>query len=62
MKTLRNIYLNNSGIAPWHIAGDRSSNVVVGAGAAGAQDEVFQAAHEAAQAQRDSQGRLIQAN
>ena len=41
-------------------AGDRSNTSVVGAAAGppGAQDEVFLAAHEAAQAQRDSQGKL----
>lgn len=47
----------------WHIAGDRSNASVVGAAAGpGAGDEVFLAAAEAAQAQRDSQGRLIHAN
>jgi hypothetical protein len=53
-----------TGLASWHIAGDRSNASVVGAaaGAPGSQDEVFLAAHEAAQAQRDSQGRLIHAN
>ncbi|KAJ8686854.1 hypothetical protein QAD02_022648, partial [Eretmocerus hayati] len=45
------------GMATWHMAGDRSNPGVVGAaGGPGAQDEVFLAAHEAAQAQRDSQG------
>ncbi|XP_043465623.1 zinc finger protein Xfin-like [Leptopilina heterotoma] len=47
------------GLAAWHVTGDRSNaGGVVGsvAGGPGAQDEVFLAAHEAVQAQRDSQG------
>ncbi|XP_063993872.1 longitudinals lacking protein isoform X3 [Diachasmimorpha longicaudata] len=48
------------GLAAWHVTGDRSNaGGVVGtvAGAPGANDEVFLAAQEAAQAHRDSQGR-----
>ncbi|XP_011298987.1 longitudinals lacking protein, isoforms A/B/D/L isoform X13 [Fopius arisanus] len=47
------------GLAAWHVTGDRSNaGGVVGAvaGAPGANDEVFLAAQEAAQAHRDSQG------
>lgn len=44
----------------WHVTGDRSN--AGAAGAPGAQDEVFMAAHDAVQAQRDSQGRLILAS
>jgi hypothetical protein len=50
------------GLGSWHVTGDRSNaGGVVGAvaGAPGANDEVFLAAQEAAQAHRDSQGRLI---
>ncbi|KAK0086816.1 hypothetical protein PV325_002457 [Microctonus aethiopoides] len=50
------------GLAAWHVSGDRSNaGGVVGsvAGAPGTTDEVFLAAQEAAQAHRDSQGRLI---
>ncbi|XP_032456419.1 longitudinals lacking protein, isoforms N/O/W/X/Y isoform X4 [Nasonia vitripennis] len=47
----------HAGMPSWHIAGDRSNASVVGAAAGpGAGDEVFLAAAEAAQAQRDSQG------
>ncbi|XP_011298988.1 longitudinals lacking protein, isoform G isoform X14 [Fopius arisanus] len=49
------------GLAAWHVTGDRSNaGGVVGAvaGAPGANDEVFLAAQEAAQAHRDSQGPL----
>ncbi|XP_031787167.1 longitudinals lacking protein, isoforms H/M/V isoform X21 [Nasonia vitripennis] len=46
----------HAGMPSWHIAGDRSNASVVGAAAGpGAGDEVFLAAAEAAQAQRDSQ-------
>ncbi|XP_011298977.1 protein jim lovell isoform X4 [Fopius arisanus] len=48
------------GLAAWHVTGDRSNaGGVVGAvaGAPGANDEVFLAAQEAAQAHRDSQGK-----
>ncbi|XP_048264641.1 protein jim lovell isoform X12 [Bombus terrestris] len=51
-----------AGIGAWHVTGDRSNaGGVVGsvAGAPGTTDEVFLAAQEAAQAHRDSQGRLI---
>ncbi|XP_014207159.1 protein tramtrack, beta isoform isoform X5 [Copidosoma floridanum] len=46
----------HGGVQPWHMGGDRS-NPGVGAAAIppGQQDEVFLAAHDAAQAQRDSQ-------
>ncbi|XP_058795878.1 longitudinals lacking protein, isoforms H/M/V isoform X2 [Phymastichus coffea] len=45
------------GMAHWHMAGDRSNTSVgAAAGAPGVNDEVFLAAQEAAQAQRDSQG------
>ncbi|XP_051168309.1 zinc finger protein 91-like [Leptopilina boulardi] len=46
------------GLAAWHVTGDRSNAGGVGsvAGGPGTQDEVFLAAHEAVQAQRDSQG------
>ncbi|XP_015109615.1 longitudinals lacking protein isoform X21 [Diachasma alloeum] len=50
------------GLAAWHVTGDRSNaGGVVGAvaGAPGANDEVFLAAQEAAQAHRDSQGLYI---
>ncbi|XP_046142398.1 protein jim lovell-like isoform X14 [Osmia bicornis bicornis] len=50
-----------AGIGAWHVTGDRSNaGGVVGsvAGAPGTTDEVFLAAQEAAQAHRDSQGRL----
>ncbi|XP_058795894.1 sex determination protein fruitless isoform X17 [Phymastichus coffea] len=44
------------GMAHWHMAGDRSNTSVgAAAGAPGVNDEVFLAAQEAAQAQRDSQ-------
>ncbi|XP_015109596.1 zinc finger and BTB domain-containing protein 17 isoform X3 [Diachasma alloeum] len=49
------------GLAAWHVTGDRSNaGGVVGAvaGAPGANDEVFLAAQEAAQAHRDSQDML----
>ncbi|XP_012261721.1 protein jim lovell isoform X27 [Athalia rosae] len=49
------------GLASWHVTGDRSNaGGVVGAvgGTPGTTDEVFLAAQEAAQAHRDSQGRL----
>ncbi|XP_015109603.1 longitudinals lacking protein isoform X10 [Diachasma alloeum] len=49
------------GLAAWHVTGDRSNaGGVVGAvaGAPGANDEVFLAAQEAAQAHRDSQGEI----
>ncbi|XP_011298981.1 protein jim lovell isoform X8 [Fopius arisanus] len=49
------------GLAAWHVTGDRSNaGGVVGAvaGAPGANDEVFLAAQEAAQAHRDSQDLL----
>ncbi|XP_011298989.1 protein jim lovell isoform X15 [Fopius arisanus] len=48
------------GLAAWHVTGDRSNaGGVVGAvaGAPGANDEVFLAAQEAAQAHRDSQAK-----
>lgn len=54
--------LRRSGLAAWHVSGDRSNaggGVGSVAGAPGATDEVFLAAQEAAQAHRDSQGRLI---
>ncbi|XP_015109622.1 longitudinals lacking protein, isoforms A/B/D/L isoform X28 [Diachasma alloeum] len=50
------------GLAAWHVTGDRSNaGGVVGAvaGAPGANDEVFLAAQEAAQAHRDSQGKSL---
>ena len=59
------LFSSESGLAAWHVTGDRSNagGVVGGVGGGpGAQDEVFLAAHEAAQAQRDSQGRLILAS
>ncbi|XP_015109605.1 longitudinals lacking protein isoform X12 [Diachasma alloeum] len=49
------------GLAAWHVTGDRSNaGGVVGAvaGAPGANDEVFLAAQEAAQAHRDSQDEM----
>ncbi|XP_058795906.1 longitudinals lacking protein, isoforms A/B/D/L isoform X29 [Phymastichus coffea] len=47
------------GMAHWHMAGDRSNTSVgAAAGAPGVNDEVFLAAQEAAQAQRDSQAYL----
>ncbi|XP_014207152.1 longitudinals lacking protein isoform X3 [Copidosoma floridanum] len=50
----------HGGVQPWHMGGDRS-NPGVGAAAIppGQQDEVFLAAHDAAQAQRDSQDVMI---
>ncbi|XP_043789483.1 uncharacterized protein LOC122713273 isoform X4 [Apis laboriosa] len=51
-----------AGIGAWHVTGDRSNaGGVVGsvAGAPGTTDEVFLAAQEAAQAHRDSQGRMF---
>ncbi|XP_053996867.1 longitudinals lacking protein-like isoform X21 [Hylaeus anthracinus] len=51
-----------AGIGAWHVTGDRSNaGGVVGsvAGAPGTTDEVFLAAQEAAQAHRDSQGKLL---
>ncbi|XP_031787160.1 longitudinals lacking protein, isoforms A/B/D/L isoform X13 [Nasonia vitripennis] len=49
----------HAGMPSWHIAGDRSNASVVGAAAGpGAGDEVFLAAAEAAQAQRDSQATI----
>lgn len=44
----------------WHVTGDRSNagGVVGSVAAPGTGDEVFLAAQEAAQAHRDSQGRL----
>lgn len=50
----------NVGLGQWHMAGDRSNASIGGPGAVG-NDEVFLAAQEAAQAQRDSQGRLSKA-
>ena len=53
--------VQTAGIGAWHVTGDRSNaGGVVGsvAGAPGTTDEVFLAAQEAAQAHRDSQGRL----
>ncbi|XP_058795890.1 longitudinals lacking protein, isoforms A/B/D/L isoform X13 [Phymastichus coffea] len=48
------------GMAHWHMAGDRSNTSVgAAAGAPGVNDEVFLAAQEAAQAQRDSQEKPI---
>ncbi|XP_012261710.1 longitudinals lacking protein isoform X15 [Athalia rosae] len=50
------------GLASWHVTGDRSNaGGVVGAvgGTPGTTDEVFLAAQEAAQAHRDSQGRMF---
>ncbi|XP_058795887.1 sex determination protein fruitless isoform X11 [Phymastichus coffea] len=48
------------GMAHWHMAGDRSNTSVgAAAGAPGVNDEVFLAAQEAAQAQRDSQDEKI---
>ncbi|XP_057329565.1 longitudinals lacking protein-like isoform X11 [Microplitis mediator] len=52
---------SHPGHASWHVTGDRSNaGGVVGsvAGAPGSNDEVFMAAQEAANAHRDSQGRL----
>ncbi|CAL7939914.1 unnamed protein product [Xylocopa violacea] len=49
------------GIGAWHITGDRSNAVGGGVGSVGAPgttDDVFLAAQEAVQAQRDSQGSL----
>ncbi|XP_076754024.1 uncharacterized protein LOC143425135 isoform X29 [Xylocopa sonorina] len=49
-----------AGIGAWHITGDRSNAVGGGVGSVGAPgttDDVFLAAQEAVQAQRDSQGR-----
>ncbi|XP_058795900.1 longitudinals lacking protein isoform X23 [Phymastichus coffea] len=47
------------GMAHWHMAGDRSNTSVgAAAGAPGVNDEVFLAAQEAAQAQRDSQASM----
>ncbi|XP_076753787.1 uncharacterized protein LOC143425135 isoform X2 [Xylocopa sonorina] len=51
-----------AGIGAWHITGDRSNAVGGGVGSVGAPgttDDVFLAAQEAVQAQRDSQGTLI---
>lgn len=49
-----------AGLGSWHVTGDRSAGGVVGSGSGGGTtDEVFLAAQEAAQAHRDSQGRLI---
>ncbi|XP_058795886.1 longitudinals lacking protein, isoforms A/B/D/L isoform X10 [Phymastichus coffea] len=51
------------GMAHWHMAGDRSNTSVgAAAGAPGVNDEVFLAAQEAAQAQRDSQGYFASVN
>ncbi|KAF7993007.1 hypothetical protein HCN44_005788 [Aphidius gifuensis] len=44
------------GLAAWHVSGDRSNASGVVGAAPGANDEVFLAAQEAAQAHRDSQG------
>ncbi|XP_076753955.1 uncharacterized protein LOC143425135 isoform X21 [Xylocopa sonorina] len=52
-----------AGIGAWHITGDRSNAVGGGVGSVGAPgttDDVFLAAQEAVQAQRDSQGRPLQ--
>lgn len=59
---VRLLFVSLAGIGAWHVTGDRSNaGGVVGsvAGAPGTTDEVFLAAQEAAQAHRDSQGRLI---
>ncbi|XP_076754014.1 uncharacterized protein LOC143425135 isoform X28 [Xylocopa sonorina] len=52
-----------AGIGAWHITGDRSNAVGGGVGSVGAPgttDDVFLAAQEAVQAQRDSQGPMRQ--
>lgn len=50
-----------AGLGSWHVTGDRSNagGVVGSVAGGGTTDEVFLAAQEAAQAHRDSQGRLI---
>ncbi|XP_044008760.1 longitudinals lacking protein isoform X13 [Aphidius gifuensis] len=47
------------GLAAWHVSGDRSNASGVVGAAPGANDEVFLAAQEAAQAHRDSQDELM---